>query len=130
MIRRATALLAVVCAFVATPLHAQVKPGDVISKDNANPVRTLVTPGNFVMVQQGMTMNIVPSEKLAAAAIPSATEKYPPRSSRTDGTLQGYVAGQPFPLLDPNDPQIATKIMNFSFGRCTRTTPPARGGSG
>ncbi len=25
--------------------------------------------------------------------------------------LIGYVAGQPFPLLDPNDPDVATKIM-------------------
>ena len=34
----------------------------------------------------------------------------------SDGTLKGYVAGQPFPLLDPNDPQMATKVMwNFSF---------------
>ena len=33
-----------------------------------------------------------------------------------DGTLKNYVAGQPFPLLDPNDPQMATKLMwNFSF---------------
>src|SRR6202035_3883595 len=30
--------------------------------------------------------------------------------------LQNYVAGQPFPLLDPTDPQVATKVMwNFSF---------------
>jgi uncharacterized protein DUF1329 len=30
--------------------------------------------------------------------------------------LENYVAGQPFPLLDPNDPQVATRVMwNFSF---------------
>ena len=27
------------------------------------------------------------------------------------GRLEGYVAGQPFALLDPNDPDIATKII-------------------
>ena len=30
--------------------------------------------------------------------------------------MANYVAGLPFPLLDPNDPQVATKVMwNFSF---------------
>ena len=26
-------------------------------------------------------------------------------------SLKNYIAGQPFPLLDPSDPQIARKIM-------------------
>jgi len=32
-------------------------------------------------------------------------------SRLTIRTLVGYVAGQPFPLLDMNDPDVATKIM-------------------
>ena len=33
-------------------------------------------------------------------------------------SLKNYVAGLPFPLVDANDPQAATKIMwNFAFGR-------------
>ena len=33
-----------------------------------------------------------------------------------DGMLKNYVAGQPFPLLDPNDPEVARKVIwNFSF---------------
>jgi Protein of unknown function (DUF1329) len=31
--------------------------------------------------------------------------------------LVGYVAGQPFPLLDPNDPEVAAKIMWDSYLR-------------
>ena len=47
----------------------------------------------------------------------AATEKYSPQVQLgADGTLKGYVAGQPFPLVDPNDPQVATKVMwNFSY---------------
>ena len=38
------------------------------------------------------------------------------RLSPDHRSLVGYVAGQPFPLLDLNDPDIATKIMwNSSF---------------
>lgn len=46
-----------------------------------------------------------------------ATEQYSPQVSLTsDGELKNYVAGLPFPLLDANDPQAATKIMwNFAF---------------
>jgi Protein of unknown function (DUF1329) len=33
------------------------------------------------------------------------------------GELEHYVAGLPFPLIDPNDPEVATKVMwNLSFG--------------
>ena len=48
----------------------------------------------------------------------------PPRSTRrqvklsADGsTVQNYVAGQPFPNIDPKDPQVAIKIMwNYDYG--------------
>jgi hypothetical protein len=47
----------------------------------------------------------------------SATEKYSTQVVLNDeGELTNYVAGLPFPLLDPNDPQVAAKVMwNFSF---------------
>jgi hypothetical protein len=111
-------LLLPLAALIAGRAQAQVKPGDTITKNNANLVRNLVSPGNLVLVQQGMQLNIVPTEKLEwPPPYKSATEKY---SSQVklgdDGTLQHFVAGQPFPLLDPNDPKIATKILwNFSF---------------
>ena len=100
--------LPVLVILVGAPrLNAQVKPGDVITKDNASKVQSLLSPGNLVMVQQGMQLNIVASDKLEwPPPYKAATEKY---SSQVhllpDATLQNYVAGQPFPLLDPNDPQ-------------------------
>jgi Protein of unknown function (DUF1329) len=101
--------------------YAEVKPGDVITKDNAAKVVDLVSPGNYVLVQQGMQLRIVPTDRLEwPPPFKSATEKYSPQVQLApDGTLKGYVAGLPFPLVDPvdiNDPQIATKVMwNFSY---------------
>jgi Protein of unknown function (DUF1329) len=98
--------------------HAEVKPGDVITKDNAGKVADLVSPGNYALVQQGMQMRIVPTDKLEwPPPFKAATEKYSPQVQLApDGTLKNYIAGQPFPLVDPNDPQVATKVMwNFSY---------------
>ena len=95
-----------------------MKPGDLITKDNASQVKDLLSPGNYILVQQGMQMNIIPTSKLDwPPPFKSATEKYSPQVVlNPDGTLKNYIAGQPFPLLDPNDPQMATKLMwNFSF---------------
>ena len=97
---------------------ASVKPGDSITPENASAVADLVSPGNFQLVKQGMRINIVPTERLEwPPPYKTATEKYAPQVRLNDkGELQNYAAGQPFPLLDPNDPQIATKVMwNFSF---------------
>jgi len=101
--------------------YAVVKPGDVITKDNAAKVADLVSPGNYVLVQQGMQMRIVPSDRLEwPPPFKTATEKYSPQVHLApDGTLKNYVSGLPFPLVDPvdiNDPQVATKVMwNFSY---------------
>ena len=85
--------IAVVSA--AGPAGAQVKPGDVITRDNASQVEGLVSPGNFILVKQGMTMKIVPTGHLDwPPPYKAATEKYSPQVSlSSDGDLKGYVAG-------------------------------------
>jgi Protein of unknown function (DUF1329) len=101
-----------------TAFGGPVKPGDLITPDNAAAVADLASPGNYVLVKQGMRMNIEPTERLEwPPPYKSATEKYSAQVSLNDkDELQNYVAGQPFPLLDPNDPQVAVKVMwNFSF---------------
>jgi hypothetical protein len=56
---------------------ASVKPGDLITPDNASLVADLVSPGNFALVKQGMRMKIVPSERLEwPPPYKAATEKY------------------------------------------------------
>ncbi len=102
----------------ATPAAAQIKPGDVITKDNADKVKDLLSPGNYELVRRGMILNIVPTGHLDwPPPYKAATEKYHAQVAlMPDGSLKNYVAGLPFPLFDPNDPQMATKIMwNFSF---------------
>jgi Protein of unknown function (DUF1329) len=91
-----------------------VKPGDMITYANSYKVRDLVSPGVYYKVTQGMTMKIVPTEHMEwPPPYRDATEKYSQqvRLSPDGRTMVNYVAGQPFPFLDPNDPKIATKLM-------------------
>src|SRR5271154_1444294 len=93
---------------------AQVKPGDVITPENATKVQNLVSPGVYYMVRNGMQMNIVPSARIEwPPPYMDATEKYASQVRLTDDhrSLVGYVAGQPFPLIDSNDPYVANKIV-------------------
>lgn len=97
---------------------AQVKPGELITSDMAGKVAELLSPGNLMLVKQGMQMKIVPTQRLEwPPPYTAATEKYASQVRLgPDGSLKNYLAGQPFPLLDPNDPQVARKVMwNFSF---------------
>jgi len=105
-------------AFTTVPANAQVKPGDTVTADNAAKVQGLVSPGNFILVRQNMAMRIIPTEHLfPPPPYKAATEQYSPQVSLSaDGELKNYVAGLPFPLVDANDPEAATKIMwNFAF---------------
>src|SRR5258708_28224222 len=112
------ALLALACLSIANSPRAGVNAGDTITKDQADKVSDLVSAGNLILVKQGMSMKIVPTERLEwPPPYKSATEKYSPQVSLApDGTLKGYSAGLPFPLVDANDPQAALKVMwNFSY---------------
>ena len=42
--------------------RAEFKPGDLITKHNASKVQDLLSPGNYILVQQGMQLNIVPTK--------------------------------------------------------------------
>jgi hypothetical protein len=93
---------------------ADVVPGDVIDKTNMDKAADLLHPGLRWCVEHGLVMEIVPYQ--AATHPPSyaaATEKYTAqvRMSPDGLQLENYVAGQPFLVLDPNDPLIAQKVM-------------------
>ncbi|HUA35856.1 MAG TPA: DUF1329 domain-containing protein [Candidatus Binataceae bacterium] len=93
---------------------AQVKPGDFITPENSSRVQDLVGPGVYYKVQHGMTMKIVPTERVDwPPPYKDATEKYSSqvRLSQDHRSVVGYVAGQPFPLIDANDPEVAEKIV-------------------
>src|ERR1700676_5592575 len=97
----------------ASQARAQVKPGDQINPDQADKVKDLVSPGTLYKVRNGMSMKIVPTERMDwPPPFKEATEKYSGqcRLSSDHRSLLGYVAGQPFPLIDPNDPEAGIKI--------------------
>ena len=93
---------------------AEVKPGDFITQDNATKVKDFLSPGVYYKVLNGMSMKIVPTERVDwPPPYKDATEKYSGQVRLSDDhrSLVGYVAGQPFPLIDPNDPYAGTKIV-------------------
>ncbi len=96
----------------------EVKPGDVINKTNAEKVKELVSPGVRWCVENGMELNIIPYQKIDVPAdYLAATEKYAGQVRlNANNTIENWVAGKPFPKIDPNDPQAARKIM-YNFER-------------
>jgi hypothetical protein len=109
-------LMALAASIGLTPqlARAQVKPGEMITPDNAAQVKDLVAPGVYYKVIHGMEMKIVPTERVDwPPPYKDATEKYSAQVtlSKDKRTVVGYVAGQPFPLVDPNDPDVASKVM-------------------
>jgi hypothetical protein len=60
----AVATIAIVGLAFSIADAGSVKPGDMITPDNASAVADLISPGNMYLVKQGMRMKIVPSERL------------------------------------------------------------------
>ena len=104
---------------VAARTHADVQPGDEITKANLDKAKDLISPGVQWCVNRGEKLKIVPYKKIEwNKAYREATEKYSAQVKlAADGrSLEGHVAGLPFPKLDPKDPQFALKIMwNYEF---------------
>jgi hypothetical protein len=59
-----TLLVSALALMLAVTAEAQVKPGDFITANNAAKVRDVVSPGVYYKVSQGMSMNIIPSERI------------------------------------------------------------------
>src|SRR5215467_10704283 len=87
--------LAIALAALSSTASAQVKPGDFITPDNASKVQDLVSPGVYYKVTHGMTMKIVPTERVDwPPPYKDATEKYSAqvRLSQDKRSVVGYVA--------------------------------------
>lgn len=110
-----TAVVTLIAAIALPPAAlAQVKPGNFITPDNAAQVKDLLAPGTYWKVLHGMTLKVVPTERIDwPPPYQEATEKYSPqvKLSRDHRSLAGYVAGQPFPIIDANDPDAGVKVM-------------------
>ncbi len=102
------------------PEDAAVKPGDLVTAKDADKVKNLVSPGVHWLVQRGMNMKIIEHKSYELPpAYAAATEKFSGQVKLTsEGVLDesSYVAGRPFPIIDPSDPMAAVKIM-YNFER-------------
>jgi hypothetical protein len=116
---RLAMLVASMLGFTGRAALADVAVGDVITAANVDQAKELISPGIEWCVRHGWPLKIVETKKIEwPKAYKDATEKYSPQVKLApDGlTLQSYVAGQPFPKVDANDPQVATKIMwNYEY---------------
>jgi uncharacterized protein DUF1329 len=101
-------------------LAGAVSPGDRFDETSADKVKDLVSPGIDWCVRHGQPITVGETKRIEwPKAYREATEKYAGQVKLSpDGLqVQHYVAGQPFPNLDPKDPQFVLKLMlNFDYG--------------
>jgi hypothetical protein len=114
--RSIVVLSAAIALFSVAPGFADVAPGDVVTKQNAEKIDGLVAEGVKWAVINGMDMQIVPYQRIPMpSAYLAATEKYASQTTLGQKSeLLNWVAGKPFTKIDASDPQVAAKIMyNF-----------------
>ncbi len=111
-------LLWALCATTGQAGAQDVRPGDIITKETAERVEELVSPGVQWAVINGMDMKIVPYERIPMpSAYEEAAQKYSGQVEIDEqNALRNWVAGRPFPTVDPNDPKAAPQIM-YNFER-------------
>lgn len=112
-------VVTVVGTIGVVPARGDVQPGDVITGENLATAKDLLSPGMEWCVRQGWKMRVVAPRPVEwPQAYKEATEKYAGQVKLSeDGlSLENYVAGLPFPEIDPNDPRVALKIMwNYEY---------------
>src|SRR2546422_6359981 len=111
--RRLAAALAVVPVLLAVSVRADVAIGDRITEANIDKVKDLISPGMEWCIRHGFPMTIGATKAVQwPRAYKEATEKYPAQVKLSpDGrTMQNYVAGQPFPNPDPEDPHFVIQV--------------------
>jgi len=121
--RRVTLAAALTFAALITPARADVAVGDRITAENVGKVKDLVSPGLEWCIRHGFPVTIVPTRRIEwPRAYREATERYAAqvRLSPDGLRVDNYVAGLPFPNIDPKDPQIAHKVMwNWGYTHLT-----------
>ncbi len=99
--------------------EADLKPGDTIGPQNWQRIQGMVGENFLNRIKAGHTIQIKPSKVYRPLKeYLEATEKYSGKVRLGNhGELLGYVAGQPFPKIDPSDPQIGQKLAWNFFWR-------------
>ena len=117
--QRVLVAVGVVALLACGVARADVKVGDVVTKDNADSAKDLLSVGVDWCVRHGMTIKVVaPRDVRLPKRYIEATEKYAGQIKLTGNglRLENYVAGMPFPNIDANDPQAALKVMwNYEY---------------
>jgi hypothetical protein len=112
--------LVVITMLVAGGARADVAPGDRITDQNIDKVKDLISPGLEWCIRHGWPLTIVAPKHIEwPKAYKEATEKYAAQVKLSaDGLkMENYVAGLPFPNIDPKDPQFVYKVMwNYDYG--------------
>lgn len=90
-----------------------ITPGMTITKENAQVAASVLPPEVLKVVQAGdleitvqATTDVPIREEYIDATLTHAAQV----TLGTDGVLQNYVSGLPFPLFDPSDPQAGRKL--------------------
>ena len=94
-------------------------PGTVIDSSNAAKFARVLPAAARTAIDHGFKIRVTPTERLEwSAGFEKATEKYSPQVTLdAHDYLTNYVAGMPFPLVDPKDPKAAVKIAyNWHMG--------------
>ncbi|HJQ84054.1 MAG TPA: DUF1329 domain-containing protein [Candidatus Binatia bacterium] len=118
-----TACWVMIAALAGAARGAEVAPGDRIDAQNVDRVAELFSPGMLWCVKHGFPVTVSETRRVEwPAAYREATEKFSAQVKLSaDGLdVHDYVAGLPFPNVDPKDPQIALKIMwNWGYTHLT-----------
>lgn len=93
--------------------------GAIIDMKNGHAYAKLLTPGMQWALQHGWRLRAIEPEPIRPPRpYLEATERYSSQVRLGAGghTLENYVAGQPFPNIDPNEPDAVLKMMwNFYY---------------
>ncbi len=130
MLRRMLRILSIVLgvagiAFAApapqsgTATFPSLPPGTTIEASNLSSFASLVPSALAFAIQHGLKVHVTPTQRIAwPPAYREATEHYSAQVRLDDhDTMQNYVAGLPFPLIDASDPKAAVKIAyNWHWG--------------
>ncbi|HEV8716977.1 MAG TPA: DUF1329 domain-containing protein [Candidatus Binatia bacterium] len=90
-----------------------ITPGMTINKDNAQVAAAVLPPEVLKVIQAGdleITVQATTDVPLREEYINATVEHAAQVALGPDGTLLHYVAGLPFPLIDPADPQAGLKM--------------------
>jgi hypothetical protein len=111
-------LLLFALLLAARPTFA-VEPGTVITAENVDQAKDLLLPGVVEAVKRGMRIEVVEPQRVTwRNAYRLATEKNAGQARiGPSGELLDYVAGLPFLNIEPDDRDIAHKVVwNYAFG--------------